>query len=248
MRRSLIAGNWKMNKSASEAYAFLSALAPLLSGSEAEALVLPPFTALGEARRALEGSGVALGAQNFHWEENGAFTGEISASMLIEAGCTYVLVGHSERRQLFAETGMDCHKKMACAIRNGLKPILCVGEGMEERERGNALPFIATQLSEALEGIDLPQGACVAYEPIWAIGTGKTATEGQAHETAQFIREELRRKWPQSAEGTRILYGGSVKKSNIAAFMSLDEIDGALVGGASLDEGFAQIVQAARSQ
>ncbi len=246
-RRPLIAGNWKMHKTVAETLAYIEAFKPLVAGVEDRDIMLaPPFTALDAAQRALEGSPVALGAQNCHWEEEGAFTGEISARMLSDIGVSYVIIGHSERRHLFRETDEMIRKKIAAVLRHDLIPILCIGETLEEREAGKTLSVLERQLKEGLKDFsarDL-KNLVVAYEPVWAIGTGKTATPEQAEEAHAFCRRILAEMFGADfAETVRILYGGSVKPENIVGLMARPDIDGALVGGASLKpDVFARIV------
>ena len=247
-RRPLIAGNWKMNKTVPEAVALAARLAQTVGDFEQrEVLVAPPFTALLEVHRALAGSRVLLAAQNMHAEDAGAFTGEVSPVMLLSAGCTHVILGHSERRQLFGETDESVNCKALQAVRKGLRPIVCVGETLAEREAGRARAVVETQLKAGLNSLtreDLSR-IILAYEPVWAIGTGRTATPAQAQEMHGFIRGLLSGLFdPESAGATRILYGGSVKPDNISELMAEPDIDGALVGGASLKaEDFEKIVK-----
>ena len=248
MRTPLIAGNWKMNKSVGEAIAFARALVPRVRGvTGVEVCVAPPFTALHAVGRALEGTSVRLAAQDMHWEDRGAYTGEISAAMLADVGATMVILGHSERRQYFGERDPDVSRKAAKALSAGLTPIVCVGESLEERERGAAFSVVASQVRGAIVGLgsEAVDRVVLAYEPVWAIGTGRTATAQQAQEVQAHIRSilsELGGK--ERSERTRILYGGSVKPDNTAELMREPDVDGALVGGASLDvEGFASIVR-----
>jgi len=248
IRRSLIAGNWKMHGTRVEAARLLSELKTHLGRpSDREVVVAPPFGALETASRLLAGTSIRLGAQNMHWEPQGAFTGEVSGPMLKELGCSHVIVGHSERRQYFGETDEIIAKKVQAARRDALIPIVCVGETLEERERGETLAVIARQVRSALLGLDAKaiSSLIVAYEPVWAIGTGQTATPAQAQEVHAFIRSTLVELADHSAaELVRILYGGSVKADNIDTLMAESDIDGALVGGASLQaEAFARIVQ-----
>ncbi len=236
-----------MNGLSGEAQALVTRLAGLCGArGGVEVLVCPPFTVLGEVTKILCGSEIAVGGQNLYWEDKGAFTGEISGPMLRDLGLTYVIVGHSERRQFFGETDDTVRKRLMAAVRNGLRPILCVGETWEEREAGRTQDRIAAQLQGALSGAGgaLP-GLAVAYEPVWAIGTGRAASGADAQEVAAFIRRALGRLLGEEvAAATRILYGGSVKPDNIADFARQPDIDGALVGGASLDAGaFAAIVR-----
>jgi triosephosphate isomerase len=248
-RRPLIAGNWKMHGSRAEAEQLLSALKAQLAGaalSDREVVVAPPFTALETAARVLTGSPVHLAAQNLHWEQHGAFTGEVSGSMLKELGCTYVIIGHSERRQYFGETDEQVAKKVRAAQRDGLVPIICVGETLDERERDETFAVLTRQVRGALQDQEKMAIATlvIAYEPVWAIGTGRTATPAQAQEVHKAIRLTLADAADQqAAEAVRLLYGGSVKSDNIDGLMAQPDIDGALVGGASLQaDSFARIV------
>ncbi|MHB8419371.1 MAG: triose-phosphate isomerase [Myxococcales bacterium] len=247
-RKPVIAGNWKMFKTSAEAAAVLRELRPKVSMiHDVEVVVCPPFTALAASAQALAGSNVALGAQNLHWEAQGAFTGEISAGMLKEAGCRWVIVGHSERRQLFGETDESVHRKLRAALAAGLAPIVCVGETLAEREVNDTLAIVGRQIEGALRGLDAAQlaGLVVAYEPVWAIGTGKNATPAQAQEVHAALRAQVGRlHGAEAAAALRILYGGSVKPENIKDLMAQPDLDGALVGGASLAaESFAAIVR-----
>lgn len=236
MRKPLIAGNWKMNKTLGEAVSLARELKARLKDDAVETLICPPYPALALVAEALRGSKVALGAQDLHWEDSGAFTGKVSAPMLQSAGCLYVIIGHSEQRQLFGETDETVHKKLEAALRAGLKPIVCVGETLAEREAQRTWKVLETQL-EALKGFAPATLATlvIAYEPVWAIGTGKVATPEQAQEAHLFIRKRLASLYDANlAGGTRILYGGSVKPDNVDAIMAQQDVDGALVGGASL--------------
>lgn len=249
-RTPLVAGNWKMHKTVGEAVALIEDLRGRLDGAEgAEVVVCPPFTALYAAKQALEGSGIALGAQDAHWEKQGAFTGAISVPMLVDVGCRYVIIGHSERRQHFGETDQTVARKVRAVLGAGLVPIVCVGESWEQREAGQTEEWVRGQVLAALDGLDADQiaGLAVAYEPVWAIGTGRAATRSDAGEVAGLIRDTVARMTaPAAAARMRILYGGSVTPDNMAGFMEEPEVDGALVGGASLKaDGFAAIVQAA---
>lgn len=221
-----------------EALALVSGLLPSCSGkTDVEVVLGPPFTALHAVSGAIKGSGIALAAQNMHWEPKGAFTGEVSPAMLKDAGCAYVIIGHSERRQFFGETDATVNKKLAAAYANGLIPIMCVGETLDERERGDAFKVIETQLAGGLKDVGPKQAEAtvIAYEPVWAIGTGKTATPQQAQEVHAFIRGWLRKTYGDAVAGKiRIQYGGSVKPDNVKELMACEDIDGALVGGASL--------------
>lgn len=247
-RKPIIAGNWKMYKTTSEAASYVAEFLNLVAGvGNVEIVLCPPFTCLTEVRRMTDASPVRVAAQNMHFDAEGAFTGEISAAMLKEAGVTDVILGHSERREYFCETDEALAKKVATAVEADLRPILCVGESDAEREAGSTEKKIKSQLAGGLKNISSGQlsGIVIAYEPIWAIGTGKTATSEIAQETNRFIRETLTAQFGAAAsEQVRILYGGSVKPGNISELMAEDDIDGALVGGASLDAtDFAQIVK-----
>jgi triosephosphate isomerase (TIM) len=249
-RRPIIAGNWKMYGTRVETERLLSALQPQLAGnvcSDREVIIAPPFTALETAARLLAGSPIRLAAQNLYWEPQGAFTGEVSGPMLKELGCSYVIIGHSERRQLFGETDERVARKVKAARAHNLIPIICVGETLEERENGSTTTIITRQVREALQGqtaIDIAS-LVIAYEPVWAIGTGRTATPAQAQEVHAVIRTLLADLADQStAAEVRILYGGSVKPENVDGIMAQADIDGALVGGASLQaDSFARIVR-----
>jgi triosephosphate isomerase len=253
VRTALIVGNWKMNKIASEAAAFVRAVAQRLPvSSSVEYVVAPPFTALESVRAALgPSSPIQLGAQNLFWEDHGAYTGEVSAPMLKDLGCRYVILGHSERRTLFGERNDGIHKKVRAALKHGLKPILCVGESLAQRESGTTDTVLMQQLREGLTGL-APQDLAfiaIAYEPVWAIGTGKAATTDQAVAAHRTIREFLAGTWsPEIATATRILYGGSVTPQNIESLLNSNEIDGALIGGACLQiDSFARIASVAAS-
>jgi triosephosphate isomerase len=245
-----VAGNWKMHMTRDEAKKLAKAIVEAAGGlSEAEIVLAPPFTALSKVKKALEGSTVRLAAQNLFWEEKGAFTGEVSAPMLKDAGCHYVIIGHSERRQYFGETDAGVNKKTQAALKSGVLPIVCIGETLAERERGETMEVISRQLQGGLEGSgagDL-KSVVIAYEPVWAIGTGKTATPGQAEEVHGHIREKLAQRYGIGpAECAIILYGGSVKPASSFALLSEKNIDGFLVGGASLEaESFIQITREA---
>ena len=235
MRRPLIAGNWKMHKAISEAVELASALVTSCREyREIEIMVAPPLTAIAAVRQALSDSPIGLGAQNMHWEDQGAFTGEVSPTMLKDAGCRYVILGHSERRQLFGETDENVNRKVRAAQSHGLMPIVCIGETEEERDRGVTFEVVDRQLTAALEGTLLEMVS--AYEPVWAIGTGRTATPAQAQEVHKAIRDRLAGLFgSEAADAVRVLYGGSVKPGNVDELMGEADIDGALVGGASLD-------------
>jgi triosephosphate isomerase len=250
-RRPLIAGNWKMYRTDAEAVVLVTALQELLPAHPvAEVVVMPPFTALAAVRNVLSDDGrLSLGAQNCHWEKEGAFTGEVSAWMLVDVGCRYVLVGHSERRHLFGETDDMVNKRARGALAAGLHPIVCIGETLEERDSGETLAVCSSQLAGSLAGISPGDMARVtlAYEPVWAIGTGRNATPEQAQEVHGHVRAGLAKLFGAAvAEATRIQYGGSVKPGNAADLLGQPDVDGALVGGASLDAAaFAAICAAA---
>jgi triosephosphate isomerase len=239
MRRPLIAGNWKMHKTVPEALEHVRAVRTALveRPAEAEVLVAPPFTALHAVAEAIRGSQIQLGAQNMHWEKEGAFTGEISPAMLRDAGCSHVILGHSERRQLFGETDEGVGRKARAALDHGLLPILCVGETLAERDAERTLAVIERQLQSALAQVSAEEAlrVVIAYEPVWAIGTGRAATPEQAQEVHLSIRRQVSRSHGDpAAQALRILYGGSVKPENVSPFMAQADVDGALVGGACL--------------
>jgi len=245
MRLPLIAGNWKMNTTVGEAVELVRQISKGLSGAyDVEVLVCPPFVSLAAVKEALRKTSIKLGAQNVHSEDKGAYTGEISPLML--AGlCEYVIVGHSERRQYFGDTDDIVNRKVGAALRAGLKPVMCVGESLEENEAGRTGEVVTRQVKAGLAGLDCSGSLVVAYEPVWAIGTGKAAHGKQVNDTARLIRETLAELYGQEvAADIRILYGGSVTADNIAEFMEQSEIDGALVGGASLKaDQFTSIVR-----
>jgi triosephosphate isomerase len=248
MRKKLIAANWKMHKTPSGAHAFVHDFLPLVAGHDRDEIVLcPPFVDLALTVEAVKGSGVFVGAQNVHWAKEGAFTGEVSAHMLEAVGVTHVIIGHSERRQYFAETDDTVNRRLEMALDAGLTPIVCVGEVLEERESGLTDDVLRRQCTRAFSGISAKKAAkmTVAYEPVWAIGTGKTATPQIAASAHAVIRGEAEEAFgAEFAEQLRILYGGSMKPDNAKALMSEVEIDGGLVGGASLDaKSFAAIVK-----
>lgn len=239
MRRPFIAGNWKMNKTPSEAVKLVQEIHERLHplGDDVEAAVFPPFTALQAVGQILEGSAIKWGAQNVHAEPNGAFTGEVSVPMLTDLGCDYVILGHSERRQYFAETDEGINEKAKAALAGGLGVIVCVGETWEERDGGRTEEVVTSQVKQSLAGLpaDDPEQIVVAYEPVWAIGTGKTATSEEANRVIGIIRATIAEVLGQTqAAATRIQYGGSVNPQNVREFLAQPEIDGALVGGASL--------------
>ena len=246
-RRPLMAGNWKMYKTPAETAAFFAAFLPLVRGlTDRDVLVCPPFVDLEAALQGVKGTAVAVGAQTMHHAAEGAFTGEVSAVMLRALGVTHVILGHSERRQYFAEKDADLALKVRTALDAGLRPVLCCGETLAEREAGRTEQKVGGQLAadlETLAAAELPRVA-VAYEPIWAIGTGRTATPETAQETVGFVRRQLRSRFGEAADEVRLLYGGSVKAANIDDLMAQPDVDGVLVGGASLDaEEFARIVR-----
>ena len=246
MRKKVIAGNWKMNMLPNEAINFIEEFAPMVKDANHEVILFVPYTDLFYALLNVQGTNIKIGAQNMHWEEKGAYTGEVSGQMLKSIGVEYVLIGHSERRQYFAETDETVNKKIKSALAVGLKPIVCVGETLEQRENGVTEQIITSQVEKAFEGIDASDldKIIVAYEPIWAIGTGKTATKEDANTTIMQIRKKLAEIYGQNeANGVIIQYGGSVKSSNAKELFEMSDIDGGLVGGASLKtEEFAKIV------
>ena len=244
MRKPIIAGNWKMNNTAAQGVALVNELKPLVADAECDVVVCVPFTDIPAVSEALKGSNIALGAQNVHFAEKGAYTGEISAAMLKEYGVKYVIIGHSERRQYFGETNETVNKRMHAALAAGLIPIVCVGESLEERETGKTEQVLSVQIEEGLKGLEDVSAIVIAYEPVWAIGTGKTATAEQANETIGFIRKKCAEVFcPKCAEKVRIQYGGSMNPKNCKELMAVPEIDGGLIGGASLKaQDFSQIV------
>ena len=247
MRRKVIAGNWKMNMLPNEAINFIQELTPLVKDTKNDVVLCVPYIDLFYSLLHVQGTNIKIGAQNMHWEEKGAYTGEVSASMLKSIGVEYVIIGHSERRQYFNETDETVNKKIKSALSHGLKPIVCVGETLEQREAGETEKIVTNQIAKAFEGIaseDLEK-IIVAYEPIWAIGTGKTATKEDANNTIMQIRKKLAEIYGQNeSEGVIIQYGGSVKSSNAKELFEMSDIDGGLVGGASLKaEEFSKIVK-----
>ena len=249
-RRKLIAGNWKMNKTIPEGLALVRELKGLVSsipGDRVEIAVAPPFVSLHAVAKELEGSSLKLAAQNCHWEASGAYTGEVSAQMLKDVGCAYVIVDHSERRQYFGETDETVNKRTRAVVGAGMTPIICVGETPAEREANRTLEVVERQVAGALKGFQAAEvaGFVLAYEPVWAIGTGRTATSAQAQEVHRAIREQLGRLYDRgTAERVLIQYGGSVKPDNAAELLGQPDVDGALVGGASLKAGdFAAIAK-----
>ena len=248
MRTPLIAGNWKMFKTVTETVKHVKELRPLVKDiADVEIVVAPPFTSIHAAVEALRGSNIAVAGQDLHWERDGAFTGEISAPMLIDAGAELVIIGHSERRTLFGETDATVNRKIAAAFASGLTPIVCIGETLDQRERNETLDVLDRQIKNGLDGLTAEQlpRLVLAYEPVWAIGTGRNATPAQAGEAHHHIRQRLRQ-WfgADAADLCRIIYGGSVKPENIRDLAAQADVDGALVGGASLDvRAFADIIR-----
>jgi triosephosphate isomerase (TIM) len=247
-RRPFIAGNWKMHKTGPEAAKTAEKLAALVAdAADVDMMIAPAFTALEAVRKVIEGGPVALGAQNLFWEIEGAYTGEISPRMLVAAGCKYVIIGHSERREYFGETDETVNKRIRAALDHNLIPILCVGESESQREAEKTFSVLDKQIKNGLQGFSLDdlKDLVIAYEPVWAIGTGKTATKEQAQEVHAYIRSLIGDMFAESlADSLRIQYGGSVKPGNIKELMDMDDVDGALVGGASLEaETFSEIVR-----
>ena len=237
MRKPIIAGNWKMHKTIAEALEFVNEVKDRVNNDKVEAVICAPFTLLKDLKQATKGTNIKIGAQNMHFEEKGAFTGEISPLMLKELDMDYVVIGHSERRQYFNETDETVNKKVLKALEVGIDPILCVGETLEEREAGNTKDVCKVQVEKALENVSKEDLAkvVIAYEPVWAIGTGKPATSEDANDVIAYIREVVANLYGELANEVRIQYGGSVKPSNVAEIMNQSDIDGALVGGASLE-------------
>ena len=246
MRRKVIAGNWKMNMLPNEAIKFIDELTPLVKDTKNEVVLCVPYTDLFYALLTAQNTNIKIGAQNMHWEETGAYTGEVSGKMLKSIGVEYVIIGHSERREYFAETDETVNKKIKAAFKYELKPIVCVGETLKQREEGKAKEIVTSQIEKALEGLTENQveNTIVAYEPIWAIGTGKTATSEDANEMTKEVREKIANIYGQKVANRVIIqYGGSVKSSNAKELFSMSDIDGGLVGGASLkSDEFAKIV------
>ena len=236
MRKPIIAGNWKMNKTLAEAVAFVNDVKDRVNNENVEAVICAPFLALKDLKEVTKGTNIKVGAQNMHFEESGAFTGEVAPSMLKEIGVDYVVIGHSERREYFNETDETVNKKVLKALEHDILPILCCGETLEQREAGETKAVCKVQVEKALENVakeDLSK-VVIAYEPIWAIGTGKTATAEDANDVISYIREVVKGLYGDLANEVRIQYGGSVKPANVAEIMAQSDIDGALVGGASL--------------
>lgn len=253
-RQRLIVGNWKMHKTISEARDFVQQLAGLLPkvpSANFAIILAPPFTALSAVADAIKSLPIELSAQDTHWDDHGAFTGEVSVPMLKEAGCRYVIIGHSERRRYFGETDTTVNKKVAAALRHGLRPILCVGETWEQRSNGQTTRVLSGQLTDALAGVEKGRAdnVVVAYEPVWAIGSGRPATAEEALDAHRHIRATATTLWGQEAGGRLpILYGGSVTPGNIGEFLAIREVDGALIGGACLDPAqFAKILAIAHT-
>lgn len=244
MRKAIIAGNWKMNLTPSQGVALVNELKPLVKDADCDVVVCVPATDIDAVGKAIKGSNIKLGAENVHFADNGAYTGEISADMLLELGVEYVVIGHSERRQYFNETDETVNKRTLQALKKGLIPIVCVGETLEERETNKTEEVLYTQIVNGLKGVEDLTKLVIAYEPVWAIGTGKTATSEQANETIGYIRKTLAKLFCEKcANEVRIQYGGSMKPSNAKELMAMEEIDGGLIGGASLKaEDFSQIV------
>ena len=235
MRKPIIAGNWKMNKTAKEAVELINELKPLVAKSKPEVVVCVPYTDLWVAKEAIQGSNIKLGAENVSWADSGAFTGEISADMLLEIGVEYVIIGHSERRQYFGETDASVNARMKQALLKGLKPIVCVGETLTEREKNKTKKVLKKQIVEGFKDVEDLSNVVIAYEPVWAIGTGKTATAEDANKTIGYIRSLIRKIYgAEVAKKLRIQYGGSMKPSNAKELMAMRNIDGGLIGGAAL--------------
>lgn len=244
MRKPFIAANWKMNKTSSETREFISSFVPAVKDvTDVDIVLAPPFTSLAIASENLKNSNVLLAAQDMFYEEKGAYTGEVSPLMIVDIGCNYVIIGHSERRQYFNETDEVVNKKIVSAKKAGLGVIFCIGESLAERDAGKTFDVLQREITDGLKGVD-DKDIVVAYEPIWAIGTGKTATSEQAQEAHAYIRERLGFLYGNKADEIRILYGGSVTPDNIGSLMACKDVDGALVGGASLKvENFIKIVK-----
>ncbi len=244
MRKPIIAGNWKMNNDSFETEKLMNTLLPLVAGAEAEVVFCPTYLGLQKAVEMAKDSNVGIGAQNMHFEKSGAYTGEVSGEMLKAIGVKYVLIGHSERREYFNETDETVNKKAIKALSLGITPIVCCGETLEERESGKAEAKVVGQMEAGLKGIDDITKVVVAYEPIWAIGTGKTASKEEANEACGWVRKTIAKMFGEdAAQKVRIQYGGSVNPENIKDLMAMDNIDGALVGGASLKPTFSEIVK-----
>ena len=249
LRKAVIAGNWKMNKTPTEAKELIAAIAPLVKDAGCDVVACTPFVDLSSAQEAAEGTNIQIGAENCHWEKSGAYTGEISADMLVSMGVKIVIIGHSERRQYFGETDVTVQKRVRAALDAGMTVILCVGETLEQREQGITSELVAMQTKIALGGVSAEElkRVIIAYEPVWAIGTGKTATAEQANEVCHTIREVICELYGKaSADGITIQYGGSMNAANAAELLAQPDVDGGLIGGASLKPNdFAVIVEAA---
>ena len=248
MRKPIIAGNWKMNNTMADTKALLTDLIPLVADANAECVVCVPYTNIYAAGEIIKGTNIKLGAENVHWADKGAFTGEISADMLLELGVEYVIIGHSERRQFFGETDETVNKRTLTSLAKGLKPIVCVGESLEERQSGAYTAILEAQTEKALVGVDKTDlcNVVIAYEPIWAIGTGVTATNQEANDTIAIIRNKVASLYCRDCADNvlRIQYGGSMNPKNVADLMAMPEIDGGLIGGASLKaEDFSKVVK-----
>ena len=251
MRKPIIAGNWKMNKTPSEARELVSALVPLVQDAKCDVVVCTPAVDFAAVSEVIKGTNIKLGAENMHWKESGAYTGELSAAMLKESGVEYVILGHSERRQYFGETDATVNQRVLAAVKAGLTPIICVGEKKEEREAGYTNALVTYQTQIALSGLtaDEVKNVVIAYEPVWAIGTGLTATDEQANETIGVIREAVRAAYGDAADDVRIQYGGSMNPKNCKGLMAQPEIDGGLIGGAALKpDQFVDIINAANQE
>ncbi len=242
--RAFIAANWKMNKTIAETREFLKGFIPLvMDAKDVDIVIAPPFTSLDAAHEEIKGTGILLSAQDVFWEEKGAYTGEISTGMVKDAGCSHVIIGHSERRQYFSEDDPVVNRKVKASLKAGLNVIFCCGESLQEREAGKTFDVIRREVEAGLAGVG-PEGLVVAYEPIWAIGTGRTATTDQAQEVHAFIRNSLGNLYGNKAVEIRIIYGGSVTPDNISGLMACRDVNGALVGGASLKpDSFSKIVK-----
>ncbi len=244
MRKPIIAGNWKMNKDLNETADLMNQLIPLVKGAKVDVVFCPSYLSLQKAVEMAKASNVSIGAQNMHYEKEGAFTGEVSGEMLKVIGVDYVILGHSERRQYYNESDETVNKKALKALALGLNPIVCCGETLEERESGKAKDRVVSQVENSLKNIDQIKDVVIAYEPIWAIGTGKTASKEEANEACGWVRETIGKMYgDDAAAAVRIQYGGSVKPNNVKEIMAMENIDGALVGGAALQASFAEIVK-----
>ena len=244
MRKPIIAGNWKMNKDLNETVDLMKELIPLVKGAKVDVVFCPSYLSLQKAVEMAKDSNVSIGAQNMHYEKEGAFTGEVAGEMIKVIGVDYVILGHSERRQYYNETDETVNKKALKALALGLKPIVCCGETLKERESGKAKERVVSQVENSLKNIDQIKDVVIAYEPIWAIGTGKTASKEEANEACGWVRETIGKMYGKdAAAAVRIQYGGSVKPNNVKEIMAMENIDGALVGGAALKISFAEIVK-----